>query len=197
MNRETYERMVKNSTTGQRQSSKPVRKKQVPKKKVKLSKVGLCLAVALITTISVNGINAIKTRIGENFEVMQSINEFHREVITDNTHRTQDGQHYWYDYYEIGKSIKGDEDVYKLVQDIGQYQANRVLETRSDIEDTVEDYIKNRNYKDMKDFRETNHKRILIQNDIEESQQELREMQHDLETSTAKAETQTQELGGK
>ncbi|MBQ8132657.1 MAG: hypothetical protein IJ193_09210, partial [Bacilli bacterium] len=92
---------------------------------------------------------------------------------------------------------KTDEDVYKLVQDIGEYQADKVLATRSDIEDTVEDYIKNRNYKNMKDFNETNYDRILIQNEIEEKQQELNAMQHDLDSTVVKADTQNQELGGK
>lgn len=196
MDRETFERMVKNSTTGTTQSSRAARQKQIRAKKRKQALVGLCVGVALFTTITTAGLKALGTRIGNNIEVAQSINEYHREVVYKNTHRTQDYQHYWYDYYEIGKEVKSDEDVYKLVQDIGEYQTNRVLATRDDIEDTVEDYIKNRNYKDMKDFNETNYERILIQNDIEEKQRELNQMAHE---SVVKADTatETQELGGK
>ena len=196
MDRETFERVVRNSTTGTAQSSRAARQKQIRAKQRKQALIGLCVGVALFTSISMAGLKALGTRISNNFEVAHEINEFHREVVYKNTHRTQDYQHYWYDYYEIGKEVKSDEDVYKLVEDIGEYQTNRVLATRDDIEDTVEDYIKNRNYKDMKDFKDTNYERILIQNDIEEKQRELNQMTHE---SVVKADTatDTQELGGK
>lgn len=194
MDRETYERLVKNSTSGTTQSSRAARQKQIRAKQRKNALIGLCIGVALFTSVTLAGVKALATRIGNNIEVAQSINEFHREVVYKNTHRTQDYQHYWYDYYEIGKEVKSDEDVYKLVQDIGEYQTDKVLATRDDIEDTVQDYIKNRDYKDLKDFNETNYERILIQNDINEKQRELNEMTHE---SIVKADTETQELGGK
>lgn len=194
MDRETYERLVKNSTSGTTQSSRAARQKQIRAKQRKNALIGLCIGVALFTSVTLAGVKALTTRIGNNIEVAQSINEFHREVVYKNTHRTQDYQHYWYDYYEIGKEVKSDEDVYKLVQDIGEYQTDKVLATRDDIEDTVQDYIKNRDYKDLKDFNETNYERILIQNDINEKQRELNEMTHE---SIVKADTETQELGGK
>ncbi|MBQ8131323.1 MAG: hypothetical protein IJ193_02400, partial [Bacilli bacterium] len=85
MDRETFERMVKNSTTGQPQSSRAARQKEIRRKKQKQALVTLCAGVALFTSITMAGVKAVANRIGDNFEVYQSVREFHQEVVYQNT----------------------------------------------------------------------------------------------------------------
>lgn len=184
MDKQSYERMVKNSIQGKRQKSSSSNYLRVKKEHFKNAVITLCCFSAIIGAVTMTGINALRKAVDEAVQVGTSIEEFKKEAINENTHRTQDGQHYWYDYDSIGEHVKTDEDVYLLYRNLGTTQTNKVLET-VDSYDSVENFLETHNFENTNDWAKTANKQIIMQNEIEQKQEEVNKMteEHNLESN--------------
>ena len=193
-----FHAMVKNSTTGTKQKAQPSKYIRVHKGRCKKALIGLCITCSVFGAVAFQGVKTIANRISDNFEVYEASAEFKKEAIYDNTHRTMDGEHYWYDYYKIADHVKTDEDVYLLYRNLGEYQSNKVLEHVDGI-DSIQDYVDSHNYKSIEDWKDTAYKQILLENDIKNKQTELAQMQEEYgqQTSPVQYADQNKDLGGK
>lgn len=193
---ETYRKLVENSTKGRRSSAKPSKTIKVKKDQMKKALVSICCTCVIFGALATSGIKSLINTVSDSFEIMDATNSFKVEAINENTHRTNDMQHYWYDYDKIADHIETEEDVYLLYQNLGEEQSNKVLAC-CDNPTTIEDFIKDHDYKDKKDWIKTSNKKILLQNEITKKQNELADMQADYEVTQTAVTTNSNEMGGK
>ena len=67
----------------------------------------LVIASSALTAFITHSVDSIKDKI--------TINEYlsqYSTILSDNTHRTQDNEHFYYDHYEIGKEISDDAETF-------------------------------------------------------------------------------------
>lgn len=192
-NSKIYTSIVNNSIQGKSENAKPYRFFKVNAERFKKSVVGLCCTCTVFGAITATGAQAIGKKISDNIEVLDTINQFKNDVVASNTHRTEDDQNYWYDYEEIAKNIKTDEDIYLLYRSLGEEQSNKVLEY-VDGKPTIQGHISKNNYKDISDWSKTSNKQILLQKEIVSKQRELDAMQPTYEEPDL---TASNDLGGK
>jgi len=126
----------------------------------------------------------------------EQVHEFRSEYIVPNTHRTQDNQNYWYDYYEISKGIKNapnqDEAIFYCYENIGSLQTGRVIDYVG--YDTFTDYVKGKGFDSIEEYEDFMRKEVSLRNETVQESNELDEMmkEHNI-TDT----TENHSLGGK
>ena len=139
----------------------------------------LAVVVAAATSVAVSCVpGAIKT-VSDNWTVNKMMNSFHVEYVSPETHRTDDNEHYFYDYDDIAKHLEEygdfDEAVYLLNRDIGYYQTGQVL--RWTPYESFTNYLAEKGYKDEEEFQEDMKKRIILEMELEDMKEELQKME--------------------
>ena len=139
----------------------------------------LAVAVAAATSVAVSCVpGAIKT-VSDNWTVNKMMNSFHVEYVSPETHRTDDNEHYFYDYDDIAQHLEEygdfDEAVYLLNRDIGYYQTGQVL--RWTPYESFTNYLAEKGYKDEEEFQDDMKKRIILEMELEDMKEELQKME--------------------
>ena len=96
------------------------------KKLITVSALALTVLVSSLTGVAVKGVN--------NLQDQAQINEYlsqYSSIVSENTHRTDDGQHYWYDTYDIEKEVSNNpetfsEELYAVYNKIGYNDENKI-----------------------------------------------------------------------
>ena len=135
----------------------------------------LAASVAVVTSVAVSCVpGAVKT-VSDNWTVNKMMNSFHAEYVSPETHRTDNNEHFFYDYGDIARHLEEygdfDEAVYLLNRDIGYYQTGLVL--RYTPYESFTKYLEQKGYKDEDDFRDHMKDRIIKELELLEMQDEL------------------------
>ena len=138
----------------------------------------IAAAVAVATALAIGAANALVSDLQERFYIDTIGHNFHTNVISTNTYRTDDGQHYFYATKDIADAIENsnntDEDIYLLVLEIGEYQTDLVLQNTEF--KSLENYLRMRGFNSLDDFSNDARKRIILESDIKNHQDELQRM---------------------
>ena len=169
-------------TPAQRERAKVI-KAQQRKKERQRRLAGLCAACLVVGGIAVNTVSNVIDSYKEMGAVYSQTSEFRKDVISPNTHRTSDNQHYFYDYDDIAEYIQGDGrdfslELYKTYANIGEYQTNRVLNYTQ--YDSVEAYVEQAGFKSIKEWEKSEREKIVLQSEMDEKQTELAAMHREL-----------------
>lgn len=196
---DSYALIVINSTRGLREQSKPKYRKKIPLKKFVTAISKFCLTCVVIGTIAgsiiTNGITKFKDNLYASALAQESSYEFKTEVISPNTHRTNDLQNYWYDYNEIAKNIETDQDLFYAYDNLGKAYTDKLLENNIDAYSSVDDFLSKKGYESTAEWRQAATKQIVLEKEIEEKQGELDAMMQD--SQIASVNIASTNLGGK
>lgn len=195
MDKETYENMLKKSTSGNSSKNTPKRKDKVNYSRIKKSMIAMCCAGTIFGAVTVEGAHAISKSISENMDVSAAANDFKAQVISVNTHRTDDKQGYWYDYNEINNNINDDQDLYLCYLSMDRNYFNELLSNRDDFH-SLDEYLEQHGYENEKDWKKQSFKKVALASEIENKQTELNLMQDDLSNQEVEANDVSNELGG-
>ena len=188
--RRNYERARKKSTSGKPSMR---RREQIRmSKKDFLQRLKAVAGVAAVSTVLLIGVgNLTFNQIRDIIVRDEAILEFKADYISPETHRTDDGKYYFYDYEDIADKMKESEDfdesVYLLYSNVGENQTSLVLE-HTDY-GSFQSYLEQRNYENAEDFKKDMEKRIIINLEMDEKEEELRRM--------AEEHPNTEIMGGK
>ena len=172
----------------------------VDKKKVKNALLASCMLGAIASGVTITAGNSLVTTFKENSALTAECLEFHSDVISPNAHRTTDNKGYYYDYLRIAQEINKDgniseEELYYTYYSLGEENTNNVIKYLHATYENVEDFLAQHNYKNIKDWRKAEVKKLSLKESIEKQQEELNAMQNDLQIQTATMQNTT--LGGK
>lgn len=192
---ERYRRLKENSY---RQGT-GTRKREVIKvdvEKFKKALISIVVAVSIATAGLIAGGTHVVNTLKESMVVGENIRDFQVEVISPETHRTLDNEHYYYDYDDIARHMEDrgqfDNDVYYLIANIGEFQANRVMKY-TDYE-SIDNYLSTNGYEDTEQFLDHQRQEIVAQEELDEKQAELDRMQSEFGNTPMNEETS---YGGK
>ena len=148
---------------------------KMPLKVYKARLKALAACVAVVTSVAVSCVpGAVKT-VSDNWTVNKLINSFHTEYVAPETHRTDNNEHFFYDYDDIAVHLNEygdfDEAVYLLNRDIGYYQTGQVL--RWTPYGSFTEYLNQKGYTDEEDFQDNMKDRIVKELEMLEMQEEL------------------------
>ena len=144
----------------------------------KLLIAGTAAVTMTVTILTASVTNALNT-VRDNMEVDEHLSQY-RDIIVENTHRTSDNQHYWYDVDGIGREVAEDlntaeDKLFAVYKDIGYNEANRdkhmdqVIDYLGEEYKTFDDYLKLKGFVDEKGnpsrevYEEYNTKRIAAE----------------------------------
>lgn len=175
---ETYKRNSISGSTSKRDPNRRIRMRYGDyKKTIKVT----AIATAIAVSAALAGGNLYVNKVHDNFVIGRMERDFHAEYISPETHRTNDNQHYFYDYSDIARNMEGmedyDEGIYLLVHDIGKYQADKVLAYTN--YGNFDNYLTEHNYKDSKEFDKEMSRKILLEEQIEKNNIEINNMLKD------------------
>ena len=139
----------------------------------------LSCTTALATTLVIGGGNVLYKQMRETSIINTLTGEFHHDCLGKETHRTQDNQHYYYDYDDIARYIEGmdnfDLGLYLFNHQTNDKQTSRVLEYTE--YGTLDNYLREKHYKDSDEFRKEMKQVALLTKEIEERQIELSQLE--------------------
>ena len=139
----------------------------------------LAVAVAAATSVAFSCVPGAIKSVSDNWTVNKLMNEFHITYVTPETHRTDDNEHFFYDYDDIAAHLEEygdfDEAVYLLNRDIGYYQTGQVL--RWTPYESFTNYLEEKGYKDEEEFQDDMKKQIIMGIELQEMREELHQMQ--------------------
>lgn len=201
MNKNEYESMVKNSTSGLPVKAKPTKMKKVNKHRVKKALVTMCCTCMIFGALAFQGAKNLIKGVSDTYEIYETAHQFKQEAIVDNTYRVNYGQDFAFNYDKIAEHIETDEDVYLCYRAMvdsyhfGEDYANEVFKYVDGVE-SLDNFLETRNYKNKEEWIKVSNEQILMKNDIASKQDQLNKMteNHEVETKVAQAST---ELGGK
>ena len=182
---ERYRRLRENSY----KEGTGTRKREVIKvdvEKLKKALISIVVAVSIATAGIIGGGAHVVNTLKESMVVGENIRDFQVEVISPETHRTLDNEHYYYDYDDIARHMEDrgqfDNDVYYLIANIGEFQANRVMKY-TDYE-SIEKYLSTNGYEDTEQFLDHQRQEIVAQEELDEKQAELDQMNNEFGNTT-------------
>ena len=194
------ERLRKNSISGN--SAKRTKKtKVVMSKKVYHNRMKALFVAGAITAGVVLGAGSnLVSTYQDNLVVGGMVEEFRTNVINKDTHRTDDNEHYWYDYSSIHNKMEEnydnyDEAVYYCEKSIGEYQTDQVMAYSNEY-GGYQEFLEKNGYKDTKDFEKHIEKRIVLNSELKDKKEELQAMQDDHAQSQYLVENDTYDLQG-
>lgn len=194
------ERLRKNSISGN--SAKRTKKtKVVMSKKVYHNRMKALFVAGAITAGVVLGAGSnLVSTYQDNLVVGGMVEEFRTNVINKDTHRTDDNEHYWYDYSSIHNKMEEnydnyDEAVYYCEKSIGEYQTDQVMAYSNEY-GGYQEFLEKNGYKDTKDFEKHIEKRIVLSNELKDKKEELQAMQDEHAQSQYLVENDTYDLQG-
>lgn len=158
----------------------------------------LAAAVAISASIVIGGGAAAYNYLQNNAYVNNMTFQFRKEIISPETHRTDNNKYYFYDYMDIAKKIKESDDfdlgVYLFFRATDETQTDRVL-AYTEYKD-LHSYITVRGWKDADEWKKEMRKYIVLTGQIAEKKEELDNMQKDRATMIEPTEDTTN-YGGK
>lgn len=194
------ERLRKNSISGN--SAKRTKKtKVVMSKKVYHNRMKALFVAGAITAGVVLGAGSnLVSTYQDNLVVGGMVEEFRTNVINKDTHRTDDNEHYWYDYSSIHNKMEEnydnyDEAVYYCEKSIGEYQTDQVMAYSNEY-GGYQEFLEKNGYKNTKDFEKHIEKRIVLSNELKDKKEELQAMQDEHAQSQYLVENDTYDLQG-
>lgn len=183
---EEFQNLKKNSYkqgTGTRTKKKRM---VIDEERFKRAFISLVVAVSLATAGLIGGGAHVVNELKEAMVVGEYISEFQRDIINNETHRTLDNEHYYYDYDDIARHMEDrgqfDNDLYCLIKNVGDFQANRVMKY-TDYE-SLDNYLSTNGYEDVEEF--LNHQRdeIVLIEEVSKKQSELDQMNSEFGNTT-------------
>lgn len=178
-----YNDIYEKSTKGQ--STKRDRQYIRIKKDV-FKKTASVIVAAAIGLGAVAGINVdhLIDNFSVNHELGNMVNEFHMEYVAPNTHRTEDNEHFYYDYDKIAAAIETydnqDTAIYLCEQDLGSFQTGKVLKNMG--YGSFSDYAGKKGFSDVDEYEEKIGDQIKLELKINEEKDELSQMMVDNNT---------------
>lgn len=143
-----------------------------------------CMAGCLAAGVIVGGLGAIEVpKVIENFkekvEITSVLSKYQTDIVSDNTHRTEDKEHYWHDYVSISRELDKDvgtfdEKLFAVYNYVGEDGVNEVLRHSNVGSEyaSVSEYMESKNYSDNKDWKKTVYDRISLKNKLEDNSRE-------------------------
>lgn len=184
--REAYEQLRQKSTSGS------VGKREDRYIRIKYSRYKKSIKALIATTIIavsaiIGGGKAVVDTAKDMITITQLEADFKTDVVNPKTHRTENHQNYYYDYANLADYIENmedfDEGVYYLLLTIGEHQTNQVLEHTK--YKSIESFLEAKGYKNVDEFKKSMKKKVLLEDEIERKERELKEMQEEhLDTTT-------------
>lgn len=144
------------------------------------------LPITLVAGIAIGGlgfstVNNIKSSWDSNSYLSEQVTDFRKDFINPNTHRTEDNQRYWYDYYEISRGIENavnqDEAIFYCYLNIGSLQTGRVIDYVG--YDTFMGYIQSKGFDTLEDYEDFMKKEVSLRNEIDDEKKELNKMMNE------------------
>ena len=178
MDNELYNSYKNNSIIGGTSKRDPNRTINIKYKNYKRTITAVSLATAITVSGLIIGGEHLVNKIQNKITTGMLVRDFHFEYIAPETHRTDDNEHYFYDYDDIAKSMQESEDfqeaVYLLIKDLGEYQTDKVLQY-TEYKD-LNTFLETNNWKNQEAFIKDIEKRISLENDIKNEQRQLDKM---------------------
>lgn len=176
-----YNTMKQKSTSGT-PSSRKNNKRITMKYSYYIKRIKILIGTtAVVVAIATSSIDSIYENVLNKITLVKIADEFQKDIISPETHRTTDNSNYFYDYIDLAKKIEDygdiDEAVYLLNYNIGEEQTNQVL-AHTEYE-SFDKYKEVKGYKDNKEFNQDMKKRILLANEIKQKKEKLKLMQEE------------------
>ena len=173
------ESIRRNSMSGESGKRTGERRIKIPISVYKARLKMLAVTVAVVTSVAVSCVPGAIKSVSDNWTINKLTNDFHYEYVMPETHRTDDKEHFFYDYDDIAKHLEEygdfDEAVFLLNRDIGYYQTGQVL--RWTPYESFTNYLSEKGYKDEEDFQDDMRSQVLMGIEIQEMREELASMQ--------------------
>ena len=186
VNREDYEReryaeYRRRSTSGSSAKRDPNRRIKMRysdyKRTLKATAIASAIAISLVLAGGSHYVDTIKDKM----YLGQLAGEFKTEYIAPETHRTNDNEHYFYDYMDIAHHMKEaedfDEKVYLLTATLGDYQADQVM-VYTDYKG-LDNYLAQHNFNDSEEFIKVMEEKTLAEKEMNEQAKAMNEMLED------------------
>ena len=143
------------------------------------------LGLACLVTAGIAGSAKMINTFYHNSIVNPHVISLRQNVVSPNTHRTDNGLYYFFDYDDISEYLKVEgEDfskrLYIMVECIGQYQADQVLDYVDGI-DSVEDYAQTNGFESVDKWKETEFKKLELEKEIIKAKEAVGEVQEELD----------------
>lgn len=123
-------------------------------------------------------VNNVVSSWDSNSYITEQVHDFRSDYIVPNTHRTQNNEGYWYDYYEISRGIENapnkDEAIFYCYENIGSLQTGRVIDYVG--YDTFTDYVKSKGFESIEEYEDFMIKEVSLRHETVKDNQELEEM---------------------
>ena len=166
-----FEKMKKNSTSGKRVKRMRNDLYRINRKEFYERMKIVAASTAIATTLLLGLSNAAVSRIQDIIVHDTMRNEFQVEILSPETHRTNDGLYPYYDYEDIAERIEDsenyDDNVFFLYEILGEYQTNLVLEQTKF--GGFPSYLREKGYSidNLDEYKKQELKRILATNELE------------------------------
>lgn len=139
----------------------------------------IAIASAITVSLAIAGGMHLVDNIKDSMVINNMAYQFQVDVISPETHRTDNNQFYFYDYNDIADRIEAmdnpDLGYYLFYKNTGTYQTDKVLQqTRYG---GFEEYLTTHNYEDEKEFSKTMEKVAIATNQIQENMENIDEIQ--------------------
>lgn len=171
-------RLKEQSMSGDSGKRSPDRKIRMKYKDYKKTIAAIAIASAIATTTVIGGGQAVIHQTKDSISIGSMCMDFQRDCISKETHRTDDMQHYFYDYADIASYIEGMDDfdlgVFLSYETIGEHQTDQVM--RYTNYRSFENYLEAHDYEDSKEFSKDMRERATILADIQQKEEELAQM---------------------
>lgn len=143
------------------------------------------LGLACLVTAGIAGSAKMINTFYHNSIVNPHVISLRQNVVSPNTHRTDNGLYYFFDYDDISEYLKVEgEDfskrLYIMVECIGQYQVDRVLDYVDGV-DSVEDYAQANGFESVDKWKETEFKKLVLEKKIDKAKKDVGEVQEELD----------------
>lgn len=197
IDKQRYEEMKRKSTNGEK-STRTGRKVGMSRKEYVKRVKRIIAATSVTTLLSIGAAAGLINNIQDTMTLNKTIYDFKKEVISPETHPTDDYANYYYDYSDIANNMKNwgdfDEAVYLLDENIGDYQTGLVLYHTE--YGSFTNYKEEKGYASTDEFKKDMKKQVLLSEEIKDKEHELEEMKQEHQASTKVAENDNG-IGGK
>lgn len=174
--RRNYQNMYEKSVSGSEVRRTHKKRKSDYKKSHK--KLKMLLGATVVGAAITLGITGFTSHMKDNAVINGLASDFHDQVIRPETHRTDDFQHYYYDYMDILQSMKQMDDfdaaVFFLSECVGEYQTGEVLKLTD--YGSFDGYMQAKGFSDAEEFSKEMRERILLEEDVYDKSEELSRM---------------------
>ena len=142
------------------------------------------VSVALLVGAGIGVGSYAVDHIHDSYIVSQYASEFRKDCINPETHRTNDNQHYFYDYSDIADYCEemGDFDlgIYLFYKNTNAYQTGRVLDYTP--YDSLDAYLAAHHWVDPDDWEKDMNRKIVLSYENNKNLEELQKMAFEHQT---------------